>query len=470
MPLGEKKMTHKTFKIFTILLYYCITALGFYNCSEKKDDSSLGQLLALAALSQQSPQTSQTPQTIGGTYSGFAFGLVLQNNSGDDLTLNQTGSFTFSQKSTSYSVTVKSVLPMFSCTVTNGTGTATTTVSNISVDCGFKAISSSGVVTTLAGTKGTNGTADGTGTAATFAVPSGITTDGTNLYVAEIFNHSIRKIVISTGVVTTLAGTKGTSGTADGTGTAATFNGPCGITTDGTNLYVADNFNHAIRKIVISTGVVTTLAGTKGTSGTADGTGTAATFNGPWGITTDGSNLYVAEASGHAIRKIVISTGVVTTLAGTKGTSGTADGTGTAATFNGPNQIITDGTNLYVTDGLNHAIRKIVISTGVVTTLAGTKGTSGTADGTGTAATFNGPDGIITDGTNLYVADYNNHAIRKIVISTGVVTTLAGTKGTSGTADGTGTAAKFNQPIGIISDGTNLYVTDSVNQAIRKIQ
>jgi len=322
------------------------------------------------------------------------------------------------------------------------------------------------VVTTLAGT-GSSGSANGTGTSASFYAPSGITTDGTNLYVVDYGNHLIRQIVISTGVVTTLAGT-GSSGSADNsTGTSASFYYPTGITTDGTNLYVADYYNHLIRKIVISTGVVTTLAGT-GSSGSADNsTGTSAGFNQPYGITTDGTNLYVADYGNHLIRKIVISTGVVTTLAGT-GSSGSANGTGTSASFYKPAGITTDGTNLYVADRYNYLIRKIVISTGVVTTVAGT-GSSGSANGTGTSASFDKPYGVTTDGTNLYVADYYNYLIRKIVISTGVVTTVAGT-GLSGSANGTGTSASFHLPRGITTDGTNLYVTEGGNHLIRKIE
>ena len=324
-------------------------------------------------------------------------------------------------------------------------------------------------VTTLAGT-GSIGSANGTGTLASFSRFQGITRDGTNLYVSDTYNHLIRKIVISTGVVTTLAGT-GSSGAADNsTGTSASFKDPMGITTDGTNLYVADFSNHLIRKIVISTGVVTTVAGKlwggAGDPGSANGTGTSASFYNPRGITTDGTNLYVADKGNHLIRKIVISTGVVTTLAGT-GASGSANGTGTSASFKGPCGITTDGTNLYVSDTWNHRIRKIVISTGVVTTLAG--GSHGSADNdNGTAASFTYPHGIITDGTNLYVADTFNYLIRKIVISTGAVTTVAGT-GSAGSANGTGTSASFNLPYGITIDGTNLYVADTFNYLIRKI-
>jgi sugar lactone lactonase YvrE len=324
-------------------------------------------------------------------------------------------------------------------------------------------------VTTIAGSAGTKGSADGTGTAATFYCPIGITTDGTNLYVADQANNTIRKIVLSTLAVTTIAGRAGTTGSADGTGADATFYYPTGITTDGTNLYVADQGNHTIRQIVLSTGAVTTIAGSAGTIGSADGTGTAATFYYPTGITTDGTNLYVTAYGNSTIRQIVLSTGAVTTIAGSAGTIGSADGTGTAATFYCPFGITTDGTHLYVTDYGNNTIRKIVISTLAVTTVAGSAGTIGAADGTGTAATFYNPTGITTDGTNLYVTDTYNSTIRKIVISTGAVATVAGSSGANGSDDGTGADATFYYPSGIIREGTNLYVADTTIHTIRKI-
>ena len=313
---------------------------------------------------------------------------------------------------------------------------------------------------------------DGIGTAASFHAPHGITTDGTNLYVVDKDSSTIRKIVIATGAVTTLAG-RSYAGAVDGTGIVAAFNAPTGITTDGTNLYVADNGNNMIRKIVMSTGVVTTLAGSV-LAGSTDGTGTAASFDQPYGITTDGTNLYVADSFNSTIRKIVISTGVVTTLAGNASLqskinaalNGTVDGIGAAATFFLPVGITTDGTNLYVMG--SSVIRKIVIATGAVSTLAGSV-MFGNKDGTGTAAAFASPFDITTDGTNLYVPDSNNRTIRKIVISTGVVTTLAGS-GAMGTTNGTGTAASFAFPMGITTDGISLYVADSSSNTIRKIQ
>jgi hypothetical protein len=192
-------------------------------------------------------------------------------------------------------------------TVTTGNASNTLTLSSfiIGVQMGGSVqtseLSLSTLVTTVAGT-GSPQSSNGTGTAASFDQPRGITTDLTNLYVAAAFNHLIRKIVISTGFVTTLAGT-GSYGFADGRGTSASFNKPRGITTDGTNLYLSGNGNHLIRQIVISTGVVTTLAGT-GSSGSSNGTGTSASFNNPQSITTDGTNLYVADMGNNLIRKI----------------------------------------------------------------------------------------------------------------------------------------------------------------------
>jgi sugar lactone lactonase YvrE len=334
------------------------------------------------------------------------------------------------------------------------------------------ALSLASNVTTLAGTAGIIGAADGTGAAARFTGPYGITTDGTNLYVADVGNNTIRKIVIATGAVTTIAGTAGpTGGSTDATGAAARFNSPIGVTTDGTNLYVTDSGNNTIRKVVIATGVVTTLAGSAGNAGSTDGFFSAARFDSPIGITTDGTNLYVADAVNNTIRKIVIATASVSTIAGTPGPAGSTDGTGSAASFTNPSGITTDGTNLYVADAGNNTIRKIVIATGAVTTLAGTAGNAGSADGTGSAAGFNSPAGITTDGTNLYVADSVNNTIRKIVIASAVVTTIAGTAGTTGgSTDATGAAASFNSPADITTDGTSLYVADTGNNTIRAIK
>ena len=299
--------------------------------------------------------------------------------------------------------------------------------------------------------------------------PAGITTDGTNLYISNTMSGTINKIVIATGVATNLAGNAGVSGSADGTGLEAQFCGPQAITTDGTNLYVSDTGNNTIRKIVIATGVVTTLAGTAGSTGTSDGDGPAAQFNTPTGITTDGTNLYIADTHNSIIRKVVIATGAVTTLAGTVGATGSDNGIGPAAQFNYPYGITTDGTSLYVADTNNFTIRKIVIATAEVTTLAGTAGSAGASDGDGPAAMFFNPSGITTDGINLYISDSGNCTIRKVVIATGTVTTLAGSTGLTGSANGTGPVARFNSPYGITTNGTSLFVSDTLDNSIRKI-
>ena len=324
------------------------------------------------------------------------------------------------------------------------------------------------VFTTLAGRAPQAGSADGTGTAARFYNPGGIVWDATgNLVVADSANSTIRKITPA-GVVTTLAGSAGNGGSADGTGSAARFGGLGGAAIDGAgNVYVTDN-NNTVRKIT-STGVVTTLAGLAGNSGTADGTGSAARFNGPGGVAIDLSgNLYVTDC-GTTLRKIT-PTGVVTTLAGMAWNSGHADGTGSAAQFNGPRGIAVDPSgNVYVADGNNNTLRKVT-PTGVVTTFAGLAGASGSTDGTGSAARFRDPGGLAFDGAgNLYVADSGNHTIRKMTPA-GVVTTLAGLAGNDGDADGLGTAARFAFPVWVsVNAGGTVAVADSGNNTIRSI-
>ncbi|MCF6213630.1 MAG: SMP-30/gluconolactonase/LRE family protein [Flavobacteriaceae bacterium] len=278
-----------------------------------------------------------------------------------------------------------------------------------------KKLTPAGVVSIIAGDPtGNPGFADGTGSAAKFRSPTGIAIDAQgNLYIADSNNQKIRKVT-SAGVVTTIAGSS--RGSADGTGSTAQFKEPSGITVDASgNLYIADKNNHKIRKITPS-GVVTTFAGS-GTSGFADGTGTAAQFMGPTGVSVDLlGNVYVVDDFDNRIRKIT-KDGVVTTLAGS-GSSGSADGTGIAAMFQNPFNLVVDGSGIvYVGDEGNNRIRKITPS-GVVTTIAGA-GLSGTADGAGNSARFFGPKGIAIDTEgNLYVADKNNNAIRKVTNTT----------------------------------------------------
>jgi sugar lactone lactonase YvrE len=299
--------------------------------------------------------------------------------------------------------------------------------------------------------------------------PQGITTDGINVYISDSDANVIRKMVIATGVMSVLAGS-GEASSDNGVGINASFRRPQGITTDGSNLYVADTYGNTIRKIVLSTGMVTTLAGLPGRAGSFDDKGSEARFFNPRGITTDGKNLYVTDTRNHTIRMIEIASGKVTTLAGVVGKIGYEDGVGIMASFNGPVGITTDGTNLYVADTSNNIIRKIVIATKEVSTLAGKVGGFGQNDGPGAGASFTGPFGVTTDGTYLYVADTFDNAIRRVDIATGMVISLAGKATVTGRADGIGAAASFARPANLVNDGKQLYVLDTNNHLLRTIR
>ncbi len=330
-------------------------------------------------------------------------------------------------------------------------------------------ISPGGSVTTVAGAPGIGGQADGSGAAANFFYPGGIAaTSGGTVYVADTGNHTIR--AVSSGAVSTLAGSSGQKGDVDGTGIHALFAYPYGVASGGSGrIYIADSGNNTIR-VATSSGVVTTLAGSGGPPGSADGSGAAASFSSPAGVAADGSgNVYVADAGNSTIRKISAG-GAVSTFAGVAGSAGSSDGTGPAARFNAPNGVAVDNVgNVYVADTKNNTIRKIT-SGGTVTTLAGVAGQTGSGDGAGGSARFNGPYALAVDSSgNVYVADFFSATIRKIDASN-TVTTLAGTAGKIGFADGTGFVARFNQPYAVAVDGSgNIYVADTYNRAIRKI-
>jgi len=432
----------------------------------------------------------------------------------------------------------------------------------------IRKVSPDGIVSTLAGTPGVRGSADGTGSAASFANPEGVAVDPSgNVYVADKLNSTIRKITPD-GVVTTIAGAPGVMGTTDGVGSAARFSGPTGVAVDAAgNVFVADWLNNTIRKITPA-GLVTTLAGTAGVFGSADGTGPDAQFFYPFGLAIDANgNLFAAENGNYAVRKIT-PTGVVTTvipidahvygssvavdrlgnlyvkdsgalrkyapdgtstfLAGVKDTAGSTDGLGAAALFGGTaglavdaagNVLVADRDNntlrrvtpagavttiaglapdrsvggndgdeatarfsdlasaavsssgdVYVADTVNSIVRKIT-SAGAVTTLAGSPGQAGNADGKGGAARFVAPRGIAVDATNtVFVADAGNDTIRRITPD-GQVTTLAGIPdGTSGSTDGAAARARFSRPSGLAIDNAgNLLVADTGNHTIRKI-
>ena len=309
---------------------------------------------------------------------------------------------------------------------------------------------------------------------ATFYNPTGVAVDSlNNVYVADKNNFAIRKI--DSVNVSTFAGMAGmttmtVSGFSDDSGAAARFNLPDGVANDSAgNLYVADTQNHTIRKITPA-GLVSTFAGTPKTSGSGGGL-----FSSPGGVAIDSAdNLYVADTGNNIIRKMNTTGGApnVTTLAGVAGAGGYFDGAGTSALFNAPQSLTTDSAgNVYVADTGNHNIRKI-LPNGTVSTFAGSTAStpvSGIAEGNSSAARFNKPWGIVGDSAGyLYVTDNVNNTIRKIS-PTGDVSTIAGKANIPGNADGGG-VARFNSPKGIVKDSSgNLYVSDYFNHTIRKV-
>ena len=390
-------------------------------------------------------------------------------------------------------------------------------------------VTSDGTVTTVAGgLYSSSGYVDQPGPAARFRNPSGLAFDAAgNLYVADTFNHVIRKITPS-GVVSTFAGTAGTYDQLDGTGASAHFSSPAGMTSDpaGTTLYVLDGAS-ALRKIVVASAAVSTLAG--GTlNGFADGTGSAARFSSPKGlaVAADGS-IYVADTGNRAVRKVTAA-GVVTTLAGGYGLGyGIIDGLGSNAQFSGVSGIaLTPAGDLLVADGTCGTIRAVTTA-GLVSTYAGlaphpgdaeTTGGSVPVDGVGLAARLSYPAAITTDaGGNLLLGEWGAESIRRVTLagvtsviaanyssgpdldlrqisglamdSTGTIlgvdnyhqvvvkvdaqggiTDFAGSRNNAGTINGQGTAAKFYQPWGsvLMADGS-LVVADSYNYLLRKI-
>lgn len=374
-------------------------------------------------------------------------------------------------------------------------------------------ISPGGFVTTVAGTAGLSGAADGVGAAARFAGPAGIAVDPTGaVYVADAgtysaFNNTIRKISVD-GAVSTIAGKVGVNTPVDGVGIAASFANPQGIAVDSFgNVFVADMQASAIRQVT-PVGAVTTIAGSLPATGATDGAGSVARFTNPQNVAVDGSGtVYVADAGNNLIRKITPA-GVTMTLAGIAGVAGTSDGTPVSATFDSPSGIaLGPGGTVYVADSGSHLIRRISPN-GTVVTIAGADWPgpvsgfdsipgsvpvaiavdgSGNAyvadeglgmirkvspDGTASVLTssIGGPTGIAVDATgNLYVSNSGDQTIRKITTS-GQDSVLAGTAGAAGAVDGNGASARFNNPSGLSVDGSgNIYVADTGNQLVRMV-
>ncbi len=329
-------------------------------------------------------------------------------------------------------------------------------------------------VVTIAGIIEVIGAADGPAFESTFNNPHGIAADDVgNVYVVDRFGHKVRKYT-QDGNVTTLAGS-GIPGAADGTGVNATFNEPWGVCVGNDGfIYVADTRNNLIRKISPD-GEVSTFAGS-GNFGSTNGQGTSASFGNPTGLEMDEfGNLYVADHLTHVIRKIS-PTGYVSTLAGVPGSPGHVDGNGANSLFYRPYGLTLDiNGDVLVADEWNHRIRRVTPG-GDVTTIAG-RGVIGHVDGLPDDSEFNYPwDITVDDSGNIYVADGYNQVIRKLVPTGSIpesyeVSTYVGKSGESGGTDGYGTNAEFNAATSIHfwPQTGEIFIADAYNELIRKI-
>ncbi len=337
-----------------------------------------------------------------------------------------------------------------------------------------------GIITTVAGigTYGFSGD-NGLATSASLCYPSGVALDAAgNIYIADTNNQRIRKVTAATGIITTIAGIGGNYYNGDGfAATSASLNSPKGVTVDAAgNVYIADSSSR-IRKINAATGIITTVAGngTNGYSGD-NGLATAASLYFPQGVALDiTGNIYIADTENSRIRKVSVTTGIITTVAGNEILGYSGDyGTAITASLNKPFGVAIDvAGNIYIADSGNKRIRKVTASSGIITTVAGngTYGFSGD-NGTATAAKLTDPFGVALDAAgNIYLADRSNNRIRKVTVATSIITTLAG-NGTSGFSGDNvvATSAILSQNIGVALDNTgNIYIADTNNSRIRKV-
>ena len=346
----------------------------------------------------------------------------------------------------------------------------------------IRKVNFTGIITTIAGngTRGYGGDG-GIATSASLNFPNGLALDlSGNIYIADKGNNRIRKVTVTTGIITTLVG-NGIAGSAGdgGLAAAASLYTPTGVSLDSlSNLYIADANNSRIRKVNSNTGIISTIAGnaTNGGYGGDGGIATAANLSYPTGLTLDGlGNIYISDAENNRIRKINASTGIINTVAGNGSIAYGGDGTdATSANIYSPLEIVIDNLgNFYFSDQKNNRIRKVNANTGIITTIAGngTQGFSG--DGSlATSAKLNNPTGLAVDEIgNIFISDYGNNRIRKVSAITGIITTLAGngTQGYGGDG-GIATAASLNNPTGITLDKIgNLYIADASNNRIRKV-
>ncbi|MBD2701400.1 hypothetical protein IC229_12175 [Spirosoma sp. BT702] len=374
-----------------------------------------------------------------------------------------------------------------------------------------KIIAANGTISTVAGTsaQGYNGDG-GAPTGAQLNFPINICIDGSNnLYIADKENHRIRKVSATNGTISTVVGTGSRTYRGDGgAATNARLNEPSGVAVDGSgNIYIADQYNHRIRKINAANGIISTIAGTTTYGFSGDGgAATNARLTQPTGVALDAAgNLYIADQYNHRIRKVNATNGNISTVAGNGSANYSGDGgAATSASLNYPTGVAIDAAgNLYIADKMNHRIRKVLAVNGTISTIAGNGSGGFSGDyGAATSARLNNPMDVSVDAAgNLYIADKDNHRIRKVNASDGTISTVAGNStiseappggGTPGGGPpgpgeppgpgggmpsggyrgdgGAATMAELNSPTGVWVDGAgNLYIADQSNHRIRKV-
>ena len=379
--------------------------------------------------------------------------------------------------------------PLGSTTLNNGTAVFNTTALPVGLQSVTAIYSGDGskyatsttslgsnlILGTIAG--GGSGGDGGSAMNALLSSPYGIAIDSSgNLFIADTGNYVVRKVDHSTGIITTVAG----NGTLGYNGdniqaTSAELNAPYGIAVDTSgHLFIADSGNMRVRKVDLSTGIITTVAG----RGVYDpplgdnGPATAASLCFPRGVAVDtNGNLFISDTQNDRIRKVDHSTGIITTVAGNGTTGFGGDGSSaTSASLNNPSSVAVNGSgNLFIVDYANNRIREVNHSTGIIITVAGNGIAGFGGDGnSATSASLNSPYGVAVDGSgNLFITD--NGRVRKVNLTTGIITTVAG-GGDSFVENSPAITASLAYSAGVALDSMgNIFVSDYMHNRIRKI-
>ncbi len=343
--------------------------------------------------------------------------------------------------------------------------------------CGFSQTISTFAGNGIPGYSGDGGQA----TAAEVNFPFDVKLDpSNNIYIADLNNYAVRKVDATTGIITTVAGIGAMGFTGDGgQATAAEMGGAAAVALDNVNglLYIATSTDSRIRVVNISTGIITTMAGI-GIAGYAGdgGPASAAELNIPEGVEVDSAgNVLIADVFNHVIRRIIVSTGIINTYAGNgiAGLSGDG-GLATAAELNTPLYIRKDLTgNMFISDGTTNVVRRVDKITGIITTVAGNSVAGYSGDGgLATAAEINSPGGVGFDNSgNMFISDWGNSLIREVANPGGIITSVVGNDFAGYSGDGgPATAAEINQPESIVLDASgNMYIADDNNNRVRMV-